>query len=128
MIIDKKLLDEVSSKALESERLRMNFNFHESWDSKAQIMLNAMEPGTKIPIGRHHVDETFVVLRGSILVRFFDDNRNITMEALLDPKDGKYGIVIPKDTWHKVECLESGTVIFESREGPYRPLSKEDTM
>lgn len=50
------------------------------------------------------------------------------MEALLDPKDGKYGIVIPKDTWHKVECLESGTVIFESREGPYRPLSKEDTM
>lgn len=129
MIIDNNLLDEVSGKARENERLRMNFNFHESWDSKAQIMLNALEPGTFIPIGRHqNVDETFVVLRGTVLIHFYDDSRNITMECVLDPKIGHYGIVIPKGTWHQVECLESGTVIFESREGPYSPLSDDDIM
>lgn len=129
MIIDTYLLDEISNQARESERCRMNFNFHESWDSKAQIMLNALEPETFIPIGRHQdVDETFVILRGVVMVRFYDDNRNITQESILDPRKGIYGILIPRGIWHQVECLESGTVIFESREGPYRPLSEEDIM
>lgn len=129
MIIDKKLLDEISHQAYESKRLRMNFNFHESWNSKAQIMLNAMEPGTIIPIGRHrNTNEIFVVLRGAVKVRFYDDNHNITQKIVLNPKIGKYGIVIPKGIWHQTESLESGTVIFESREGPYRPLSDEDIM
>lgn len=129
MIIDKKLLDSVSVRAKECERLRMNYNFHESWESKAQILLNAMEPGTIIPIGRHMTTaETFVVLRGSLKIMFFDNNKNIIMEKIINPTTGVYGVNIPKGQWHQVEVLEANTIIFESREGPYAPLSEEDRL
>jgi len=129
MFIDKALLDSTSAKAKTCERLRMNYNFHESWESKAQIMLNALEPGTIVPIGRHqNTAETFVVLRGAIKIMYFDDNKNITMEEILDPKKGTYGVSIPKGQWHQVEALEYDTVIFESREGPYAPLAEEDIL
>lgn len=129
MIINKELLDITSAMAKTSERLRMNYNFHESWESKAQIMLNAMEPGTVVPIGRHMTTaETLVVLRGSLKIMFFDDEKNIIMEDILDPKNSNYGVCIPKGQWHQVEALESDTVIFESREGPYAPLAEEDIL
>lgn len=129
MIIDKDLLDAISTKAKNCERLRMNYNFHESWESKAQIMLNAMEPGTVVSIGRHMTSaETFVVLRGSLKIMFFDDDKNITMEKILDPKKGMYGVYIPKGQWHQVEAMEADTVIFESREGPYTPLTNNDIL
>lgn len=129
MIIDKYLLDCTSAKAKESERLRMNYNFHESWESKAQIMINAMEPGTIVPIARHQTTaETFVVLRGAIKVLFFDDHKNVTMERILRLDEGNYGVYIPKGQWHTVEVLECDTVIFESREGPYAPLVEDDIL
>ncbi len=129
MLINKDLIDDLSGSAKESERLRMNYNFHESWESKAQIMLNAMEPGTIVPIGRHQMTaETFVVIRGSLKIIFFDDEKNITMEQILDPKKGNYGVFIPKGQWHRVEALEPGTVIFESREGLYAPLEEDDML
>ena len=92
-------------------------------------MLNAMEPGTVIPIGRHQTTaEIFVVLRGSLKIIFYDDEKNITMEQILDSNKGNYGVFIPKGQWHKVEVLEPDTVIFESREGPYSPLTEEDML
>src|SRR5690554_3582294 len=129
MLIDEKLLDSVTSKAKDSDRLRMNYNFHDSHDAKAQRLLNALEPGTVIPIHRHqHTAETYIVLRGAIKVLFYDDDRVLTDEFMVDPLDGVYGVHIPKGQWHTLEVLESGTMIFEVKDGPYTPLEEEDLM
>lgn len=129
MILDKTLLDKVSTQAKASPRLRMNFNLHESLDSKVQRLFNAMEPGTVVPIQRHqNIAETLLLVRGSMKVYFHDSEGEITDTFMLSPKDGVYGIHIPAGKWHSVEVLESGTVMFEVKEGPYTPLSNEDIM
>jgi len=129
MLIDNNLLDSVTSKAKESDRLRMNFNLHESLDAKAQRLLNALEPGTVLPIHRHqHTAETYIVLRGAIKVLFYNDDRVLTDEFMVNPLDGVYGLHIPAGQWHTLEVLESGTTIFEVKDGPYTPLGAEDVM
>jgi len=129
MLIDKKLLDVVTSKAKVSERLRMNYNLHDSPDAKAQRLLNALEPGTVLPIHRHRATaETYIVLRGSIKVLFYTDDRVLTNEFVVNPLDRVYGVHIPEGQWHTLEVLESGTVIFEVKDGPYMPLMEEDKL
>lgn len=129
MIIDKKLLDEVSGKAKASERLRMNFNLHDSLDAKAQRLLNALEIGTILPIHRHrHTSETYMLLRGRIRVLFYNEAGGETNSFLLDPLLGNYGIQIPTGQWHTLEVLESDSVIFEVKDGPYTPLEPKDLM
>lgn len=129
MKIDKYLLDKVSTNAAESPRLRMNFNFHEGPDSKAQRLLNALEPGTILPIHRHkHTAETYILLRGKLNVIFYNDMGGEMERFSLNPLNGEYGVHIPKGQWHSVEVLESGTVIFEVKDGPYTPLQPEDMM
>jgi cupin fold WbuC family metalloprotein len=128
MIIDKKLLDEVSARAQASPRLRMNYNFHDGPESKAQRLLNALERGTVLPIHRHrHTDETYVVLRGKIVVLFYDDSGAQTEEFRLDPSAGNYGVHIPKGVWHSLVVIEPA-VIFEVKDGPYTPIAPEDMM
>lgn len=128
-IIDKNLLDEVTNKAISSPRLRMNHNFHESYDSKSQRLLNALEPGTELPIHRHrNTSETYILLRGKLKVFFYDENKVLMQEFYLDPLDGKYGVDIPVGQWHTIEVLESGTVIFEVKDGPYTPINNEDIL
>ena len=129
MLIDKQLLDEVSILAQESERLRMNYNLHESLDSKAQRLLNALEPGTALPIHRHtHTAETYILLRGRIDVMFYNDEGCEVERFHLDPQVGNYGVHIPKSQWHTLEVFESGTIIFEVKDGPYTPLDVDDIM
>ena len=129
MIINTQLLDNVSSSAKKSERLRMNYNLHESLDSKVQRLLNAMEPGTIIPIQRHkNSAETLMVVRGKMKVELYDDNKNILESEILSSEEGKYGVHIPAGVWHCVEIMEPNTVIFEVKEGPYTPLSKDDIL
>ena len=129
MIINEHLLDAVTTKAKESERLRMNFNLHDSLDAKAQRLLNALEPGTLLPIHRHtHTAETYLLLRGSIRVLFYNEDKTVKESFLLNPKEGAYGVHIPMGQWHTLEVLESGSVIFEVKDGPYMPLGKEDLM
>lgn len=121
-IIDQSLLDKVSSEAKESPRLRMNYNFHQSLDEKCHRFLNAVEPGTVVPIHRHPTkDESFVLLRGRVRVTTHNDDGSVAESIVLSPKDGIYGVDIPKRVWHKVESLESGSVFFECKEGPYVP-------
>ena len=121
-IIDKSLLDEVSAQAKVSPRLRMNYNFHQSLDDKCHRMLNAVEPGTIVPIHRHPTkDEAFVVIRGKVKVTTHNDDGSIIESIMLDPNDGRYGVNIPKNIWHTLESLESGSVIFECKEGPFVP-------
>ena len=112
LVIDKELLDGVTAQAKASPRLRMNYNLHDSLEAKAQRLMNAMEPGTDLPIHRHtHTAETYFVLRGRINVL-----------------KGCYGVQIPIGQWHTIEVLESGTVIFEVKDGPYTPLTPKNTM
>ena len=129
MLIDKKLLDNVTERAKASERLRMNYNLHDSLEAKAQRLLNALEPGTLLPVHRHrHTAETYIVLRGAIRVLFYDDYRKLTCEFMVSPQEGSYGVHIPAGQWHTLEVLESGTVIFEVKDGPYMPLGPEDIL
>lgn len=129
MLIDEQLLDEVTAKAKANERLRMNFNLHNSLEAKAQRLLNALEPGTVLPIHRHrHTAETYIVLRGSVRVLFYNDEKVLTGQFIIDPKQNEYGMHIPVGQWHTLEVMESGTVIFEVKDGPYTPLDKEDIL
>ena len=128
MIIDKPLLDNLSAQALDSERLRMNYNLHESLDAKAQRLLNALEPGTVLPIHRHrHTTETYILLRGAIDVIFYEDGGAESCRYSLDTTCENYGVHIPKGQWHTVE-VHQPSVIFEVKDGPYTPLEQCDIL
>ena len=121
-IIDEALLNSVTNKAKESPRLRMNYNFHQSLDDKCHRMLNALEPGTIVPIHRHpDKDESFVVLRGKVRSTTYNDDGSLIDSVVLSQENGLYGVDIPKGVWHKLESLESGSVVFECKEGPFVP-------
>lgn len=118
--INKELLDSISEKAKVSSRLRMNYNFHLSLDEKCHRFLNAVEPGTIVPIHKHPTkDETFVILRGKVKVTTHSDDGAVIDSVLLCLDNGQYGVNIPKGVWHTLESLETGSVIFECKEGPF---------
>lgn len=129
MLIDNALLDSITLQAKESPRLRMNYNLHESLDSRAQRLFNALEPGTMLPAHRHpNTAETYVLLRGKLKVLFYNGKKEVTDEYSLDPLEGNYGVHIPKGQWHTLEVLESGTVIFEVKDGPYTPITPDNLL
>lgn len=129
IVIDENLLNHITLQAKKNNRLRKNFNLHNSLDEKVQRLLNALEPGTIVPIHRHrHTSETYILVRGRLVVNIYNEQKQLTKSELLNPMEGKYGISIPKNEWHSVEVLEKGTVIFEVKEGPYAPLQKEDIL
>lgn len=129
MIIDKKLLDEVSAKAAANPRLRMNFNFHDSLDCPSQRLLNAMEIGTVVPIHRHeHTSETYVLLRGKIRLLLYDNSGEMIQDVVLSNSDGNYGFHIDRGQWHSLEVIESGSVILEVKDGPYMPFKPTDLL
>ena len=129
MVIDKKLLDEVSAQAINSPRLRMNFNFHQSLDEKCHRFLNAVEPGTEVPIHKHPTkDETFVILRGKVRVSTHNDDGSIIEDVVLCAEEGRYGVNIPKGVWHMIEAIETDSVVFECKEGPFVPHEVEGIL
>lgn len=118
-IIDDTLMDNLAEEAKKSPRLRMNYNFHQSLQDKCHRFLNAMEPGTIIPIHHHPTkEETFVVLRGKVRVTTYNDNGEVLESCVISQEDGRYGVNIPKNVWHGVECLEP-SVLLECKEGPF---------
>lgn len=128
MIIDDELIDKVTGEAKESPRLRMNFNLHDSLDAKAQRLINVLMPGTILPIHRHqHTSETYALLRGKMVVVFYNDMGAQTERYLLDPSIGNYGVHIPKGQWHGIEVIEP-SAIFEVKDGPYMPITPEDIL
>ena len=128
-VIDLTLLDKVSSEAKESPRLRKNYNFHQSLEDKCHRMLNAVEPGSDVPIHRHpDKDESFVVLRGKVRSTTYKDDGTVIESVVLSQEDGLYGVDIPKGVWHKLESLESGSVVFECKEGPFVPHEVEGIL
>ena len=129
MIITQQILDDLTAQAKESPRLRMNYNFHQSLDDKCHRMLNAVEPGSDIPIHRHPTkDESFVVLRGKVRSTTYKDDGSVIESVVLSQEDGLYGVDIPKGVWHKLESLESGSVVFECKEGPFVPHEEDGIL
>ena len=127
-LIDKNLLDELSAQAKSSPRLQMYFNFHQSLEDKCHRMLNAVEPGTQVPIHRHPTkDESFVILRGKVRSTTYNDDGSIIESVVLCAEDGVYGVDIPKNVWHKLEAIES-SVIFECKEGPFVEHEEEGIL
>ncbi len=129
MKITQALLDKLTEEAKASPRLRMNYNFHQSLDDKCHRFLNAVEPGTVVPIHKHPTkDESFVILRGKVRVTTHNDDGSIIEDVVLSQESGNYGVDIPKNVWHNVECLESGSVFFECKEGPFVPHDAEGIL
>ena len=129
MVIDKELLDNLTAQAKINPRLRQSFDLRNSAEDKSQRMLNALEPGTVMPIHRHHASsETVVILRGKIRWIFYDDQGRITESTELRSDGDIRMLNVEKDRWHSLECLESGSVLYESKDGPYHPLEEDEIM
>ena len=127
MIIDQTILDDLTAQAKASPRLRMNMDLRNSPADGSQRMLNALEPGTPLPIHRHmKSSETVVCLRGHLREIFYDDSGVVTEVFDLAPGGPCVGLCIPLGQWHGVEVLESGTVILECKDGAYEPLGEGD--
>ena len=137
MIFDKNVLDTLTAQAQASPRLRMNLDLRNSLEDGSQRMLNAIEPGSVVPIHRHRTtSEVVVMLRGRAVQYLYDEQGCETDAVLLaagaldgDGVPGAVpGMTISKGQWHKLVALESGTVIFEAKDGPFEPLAPEDVL
>ena len=129
MRITQENLDNLTAQAKSSERLRMSLDLRTSADDQSQRMLNAVEPGTPIPIHRHRTSsETVVIVRGRLIERLYNDAGVRTEEILMEVGGCCPVLQIPAGQWHDIEVLESGTVIFEAKNGAYAPIAEEDLM
>lgn len=130
MKITQELLDNLTAQAKASPRLRMNFDLRNSTEDQSQRMLNALEPGTPLPIHRHRKSsETVVCLRGRLIEDFYDESERRVIDSIeLSPNGPIVALNIPVDQWHSVRVLESGTVIMEVKDGPYEPLNPADVL
>ena len=127
--IDQNLLDRISAEALENPRLRKNFNLHPGDDFCCHRLLNAMEPGSYIRPHRHldpAKDESMVMVRGRMGVLIFDDVGNVVNHVIIGEAGLAVAVDIPHGQFHTVVSLESGTVFFESKAGPYMALTEEE--
>lgn len=129
MIIDSTLLNQLQDEAKTSPRLRMARDMRTSAADSSQRMLNALEPGTVIPIHRHpSTSESCLILRGSAEEVFYDSEGHETMRVTMRAGGDCVGVNIPAGTWHRIIALEPGTVIFEAKDGPFTPTSPDDIL
>lgn len=127
VITTKEILDELTAKAKENPRLRCNLDMRNSADDQSQRMLNALEPGTVMPIHRHLASsETVIIIRGRIRWLFYDEQGRITESTELWSDGDVRMLNVEKGRWHSLECLESGSVLFEAKDGPYHPLEEDE--
>lgn len=129
MQFNKHLLDQLTAQAKASPRLRMNLDLRNSPEDQSQRMLNALEPGTVMPIHRHrNSSETVVVLRGKVKWLYYNDKGELTDTFIVAPNSDLVGLSVPMGQWHSLECLEPGTVILECKDGAWKALGEEDVQ
>lgn len=127
MTIDPHTLDSLTGQAKASPRLRMNLDLRNSEGDGSQRMLNAIEPGTVMPIHRHRTSsETVVCIRGHFEEYFYDDSGTLT--EVVDMVPGGVVVNVPIGQWHSLKSLESGTVLLECKDGAWEPLGEEDIL
>ena len=125
MVITKEILDKLTEKAKVSSRLRTNLDMRNSADDQSQRMLNALEPGTVMPIHRHRgSSETCICIRGHFEEYFYDSEGRLT--ETVDMVPGGVVLNIEKGQWHSLKCLEPGTILLEAKDGPYHPLAEDE--
>lgn len=130
MKITQAILDDLTAKAKESPRLRMNLDLRNSAEDQSQRMLNAIEPESVVPIHRHQkTSETVVCLRGRVVEEYYDELERICTEAIeLSPNGPVVALNIPAGQWHTLRSMESGSVILEVKDGKFEPLSDVDIL
>lgn len=130
MKITQAILDKLTEEAKASPRLRMNLDLRNGEEDSSQRMLNAIEPGSPLPIHRHQkTSETIVCLRGRLVEEYYDELERRCTEAIeLSPNGPVVALNIPAGQWHTVRALESGTVILEMKNGAYEPLQECDIL
>ena len=130
MNIDKQLLDNLTAQAQASPRLRMNLDLRNSDADSSQRMLNAIEPGSVVPVHRHQkTSETVVVLRGRVVEEYYDDlERMCTATYNLASGGPICALNIPAGQWHTLRALDPGTVILEMKDGAYEPIQECDIL
>lgn len=130
MVITQAILDDLTRRAKASPRLRMNMDLRNGPEDGSQRMLNAIEPGSPLPIHRHkNTSETVVCLRGRLMEEFYDDLKHTRTDTIeLSPNGPVVALNIPIGQWHTVRAMESGTVIIEMKNGPYEPIGPEDVL
>ena len=129
MNIDQTLLDTLTEQAKASPRLRMNMDLRDSADDQSQRMLNALEPGTVLPIHRHRTTaETVAILRGRAVQHLYAEDGRLVESVLLTAGGPIPAMNVEKGRWHRLEALETGTVIVEFKNGPYEPIGAEDIL
>ena len=129
MKITQALLDKLTAEAKASPRLRMNYDLRNSASDGSQRMLNAIEPGSPLPIHRHRKSsETVVCLRGRLVEEFYSDDGKLVDSIELAPGSAVVALIIPIGQWHTVRALESGMVSMEVKDGPYEPTGEEDIL
>ena len=130
MKITQAILDKLTEEAKASPRLRMNMDLRNSDSDSSQRMLNAIEPGSPLPIHRHQkTSETVVCLRGRLVEEYYDELERVCTERIeLSPNGPVVALNIPAGQWHTVRALESGTVILEMKNGAYEPISDVDIL
>lgn len=128
--IDDIFLDSLTEQAKASPRLRMNYDLRNSSDDTSQRMLNAIEPGSIVPVHRHQkTSETVVVLRGRAVEEFYDEREYKCCSSYeISPCGPIHVLNIPAGAWHTIRSLESGTVILEVKNGSYKPTEKTDIL
>lgn len=117
--IDNKLISDLLGQAAVSPRLRQNYDLRNSPEDGSQRMLNALLPGTVVPIHRHpNSNESVILICGKVDEILYDEEGNEIGRCHLDPSAGSFGCVVPAGAWHTVEVFEP-SVIFESKDGRY---------
>ena len=130
MKITQAILDKLTEEAKANPRLRMNLDLRNSDSDSSQRMLNAIEPGSPLPIHRHQkTSETVVCLRGRLVEEYYDELERVCTERIeLTPNGPVVALNIPAGQWHTLKALESGTVILEMKNGVYEPLQDCDVL
>lgn len=127
--ITQALLDSLTEQAKATPRLRMNLDLRNSAEDKSQRMLNAIEPGSVMPIHRHkYSSETIVCIRGRLVEEFYDELERTCESIELTPNGQTVAVNVPAGQWHSIRALESGSVILECKDGPFEPTGPEDIL
>ena len=130
MVVSQAVSDELTAQAKASPRLRMNMDLRNGPEDGSQRMLNAIEPGSPLPIHRHkYTSETIVCVRGRVVEEFYDELERICTDRIeLTPGGPDFLVNVPAGQWHTVRALESGSVLLEMKDGKYEPLGPEDIL
>ena len=129
MIIDQKLMEDLTAQAKANPRLRQAYDLRTTPEDNSQRILNAVEPGTVLPIHRHRGStETLVCLRGKVVQHYYNDNGEKIASYELAPNTTQVAMSVPVDQWHALESLVEGSVILECKDGAYESLAEEDIL